>query len=37
MDEAQIVKSAGFSRVQRAMTGLIELLIASATPEFLNG
>ncbi|QDO96822.1 N-formylglutamate amidohydrolase [Ferrovibrio terrae] len=37
MDEEKIVKSAGFARVQRAMTGLIELLIASATPDFLHG
>lgn len=36
MDETQIVKSVGFDRVQKAMTGLVELLIASATPDFLN-
>jgi N-formylglutamate deformylase len=36
MDESRITKSAGFIRVQRAMTGLIELLIASATPDFLK-
>lgn len=37
MDETAIVKSAGFGRVQKAMTGLIELLAASATPDFLRG
>lgn len=37
MDEERIAKAAGFERVQKAMTGLIELLAASATPDFLNG
>jgi N-formylglutamate amidohydrolase len=36
MDEAKIVKSVGFDRVQKAMTGLVELLISSATPAFLS-
>jgi N-formylglutamate deformylase len=37
MDEERIAKAGGFSRVQAAMTGLTELLIACATPDFLNG
>lgn len=37
MHETEIVKSPGFSRVQKAMGGLVELLRASATPDFLNG
>ena len=37
MDEVQITRSGGFSRVQSAMTGLVELLTASAVPDFLNG
>jgi len=36
MDEENIARSAGFERVRAAMTGLIELLAGSATPEFLN-
>ncbi|MFN4276072.1 MAG: N-formylglutamate amidohydrolase [Ferrovibrio sp.] len=36
MDETRIEKAGGFNRVQGAMTGLIELLIASATPDFLK-
>jgi len=36
MDEAAIARNAGFERVRAAMTGLIELLIGSATPEFLK-
>jgi len=36
MDEGKIAKSVGFDRVQKAMTGLIELLISSATPDFLK-
>lgn len=36
MDEARIVPHAGFERVRAAMTGLVELLIGSAAPEFLN-
>lgn len=37
MDEVRITRAGGFSRVQAAMTGLVELLTASATPDFLNG
>lgn len=37
MDEVQITRAGGFSRVQNAMAGLVELLTASATPDFLNG
>ncbi|WP_341705535.1 N-formylglutamate amidohydrolase [Ferrovibrio sp.] len=37
MDEDRIEKAGGFTRVAQAMTGLVELLIASATPDFLNG
>lgn len=36
MDETRIEKAGGFARVQSAMSGLIELLIASATPDFLK-
>ena len=36
MDEVQITRAGGFSRVQNAMTGLIELLTASATRDFLG-
>jgi len=37
MDEAVIIRSAGFGRVQAAMAGLVELLVGSAVPEFLDG
>ncbi|MBP7670472.1 MAG: N-formylglutamate amidohydrolase [Ferrovibrio sp.] len=36
MDEQKIERNAGFERVRAAMTGLIELLAGSATPEFLS-
>ncbi|HEX6958793.1 MAG TPA: N-formylglutamate amidohydrolase [Ferrovibrio sp.] len=36
MHETKIAPAGGFARVQSAMTGLIELLIASAVPDFLN-
>lgn len=36
MDETRIEKAGGFNRVQSAMSGLVELLIASANPDFLK-
>ncbi|WP_374631077.1 N-formylglutamate amidohydrolase [Ferrovibrio sp.] len=36
MDERIIAHSAGFERVRAAMSGMIELLAGSATPEFLK-
>ncbi len=36
MDEREISQAVGFERVRAAMTGLIELLAGSATPDFLK-